>query len=117
MYAWVQYPTGKVIEARCYWVLQLMLSTAQEYYTCWTRDWSFCKCIYTHECTIAILPIERPCDVEKGDFNKQASLVYHFGHTSPGPNIKLYNTVVSALVTMFKERCKVNPKSKEGIDT
>ena len=61
---------------------------------------------------IAILPIERPCDVESGEFNKQASLVYHFGHTSPGPNIKLYNTVVSALVSMFKKRCKVNQKSK-----
>lgn len=66
--------------------------------------------LYTN--VVAILPIERPCDVESGEFNKQASLVYHFGHTSPGPNIKLYNTVVSALVSMFKKRCKVNEKSK-----
>ena len=67
-----------------------------------------------NEMHVGILPIERPCDVETSDFNKQASLVYHFGHTSPEPNIKLYNTVVSALVTMFKDRCKVNPKSKNS---
>lgn len=68
--------------------------------------------MHIHTNNVAILPIERPCDVESGEFNKQASLVYHFGHTSPGPNIKLYNTVVSALVSMFKKRCKVNEKSK-----
>ena len=56
--------------------------------------------------------MERPCDVETGEFNKRASLIYHYGHSSPGPNIKLYNTVVSQLASMFKERCKVNPKSE-----
>ena len=44
--------------------------------------------------TMGILPVKRPMDIVEGEFSKQASLVYHFGHTSPSPNIKLYNTIV-----------------------
>ena len=51
-------------------------------------------------------------DIIEGEFSKQASLVYHFGHTSPSPNIKLYNTIVTAMAEKFRERCKVNPKSE-----
>ena len=40
------------------------------------------------------------------------SLVYFTCHTSPGDNIKLYNTVVSKLAEMCVERCKNNEKSK-----
>jgi len=42
--------------------------------------------------TMSALCIERPADVEEG-FSVQAPLVYHFGSTSPGTNIKLYNKV------------------------
>lgn len=62
--------------------------------------------------TMGILPVERPMDITEGEFSKQASLVYHFGHTSPSPNIKLYNTIVTAIADKFKERCNVNPKTK-----
>lgn len=42
--------------------------------------------------TVSALCIERPADVEEG-FSVQAPLVYHFGSTTPGTNIKLYNKV------------------------
>ena len=61
---------------------------------------------------MGILPIERPCDIETGEFNKKASLVYHYGYSSPGPNLKLYKTVVTAMAKIFEERCKVSPASK-----
>ena len=64
---------------------------------------------------MGLLPIERPCEVESGEFAKRASLVYHYGHSSPAPNIKLYNTVVSAMVDMFKKRCEAIPKGKNLI--
>ena len=61
---------------------------------------------------MGLLPIERPCEVESGEFTKRASLVFHYGHNSPGPNIKLYNTVVTAMADMFKKRCESIPKGK-----
>lgn len=42
--------------------------------------------------TMSALYIERPADVEEG-FSVQAPLVFHFGSTTPGTNIKLYNKV------------------------
>lgn len=62
--------------------------------------------------SMAVLPIDRPCDIETGEFSKRASLVYHYGHSSPGANLKLYNTVVTELASMFKERCAANPQSE-----
>ena len=59
-----------------------------------------------------ILPVERPMDIVEGEFSKQASLVYHFGHSSPSPNIKLYNSIVTAMADKFRERCAVNAKSE-----
>ena len=41
-------------------------------------------------------------------------MVFHYGHSSPGPNLKLYNAVVSAINDKFKERCSINPKSKSN---
>ncbi len=61
---------------------------------------------------MAILPVVRPCDLETGEFSKKACLVYHYGHSSPGPNLKLYKTIVSELASMFKERCQANSQSK-----
>lgn len=46
--------------------------------------------------TVSALCIERPADVEEG-FSVQAPLVYHFGSTTPGTNIKLYNKVKKML--------------------
>lgn len=43
--------------------------------------------------TMSALYIERPADVEEG-FSVQAPLVFHFGSTTPGTNIKLYNKVM-----------------------
>ena len=51
-------------------------------------------------------------DIVEGEFSKQASLVYHFGHSSPSPNIKLYNSIVTAMADKFRERCAVNAKSE-----
>lgn len=45
---------------------------------------------------MSALCIERPADVEEG-FSVQAPLVFHFGSTTPGTNIKLYNKVIKYL--------------------
>lgn len=50
--------------------------------------------------TVSALCIERPADVEEG-FSVQAPLVYHFGSTTPGTNIKLYNKVRKERFWMF----------------
>lgn len=50
--------------------------------------------------TVSALCIERPADVEEG-FSVQAPLVYHFGSTTPGTNIKLYNKVRKARFWTF----------------
>lgn len=60
---------------------------------------------------IGILPIERPSDVDEQEFSKLAALVYHYGHSSPGPNIKLYHQLISKLAELFHERCSVSTKS------
>ncbi|PKK17427.1 cleavage and polyadenylation factor I subunit 1 [Columba livia] len=56
------------------------------------------------------LYIERPADVEEG-FSLQAPLVYHFGSTTPGTNIKLYNKITSRLADVFNQRCEVNRRA------
>lgn len=48
--------------------------------------------------TMSALYIERPADVEEG-FSVQAPLVFHFGSTTPGTNIKLYNKVRTHICT------------------
>uniref|UniRef100_UPI00358F4597 polyribonucleotide 5'-hydroxyl-kinase Clp1-like n=1 Tax=Myxine glutinosa TaxID=7769 RepID=UPI00358F4597 len=60
--------------------------------------------------TLAMLSVERPADVEEG-FSLQAPLVYHFGSTTPGSNIKLYNKVVSRLADVFNRRCELNRRA------
>uniref|UniRef100_A0A3P8VDF7 Polyribonucleotide 5'-hydroxyl-kinase Clp1 n=1 Tax=Cynoglossus semilaevis TaxID=244447 RepID=A0A3P8VDF7_CYNSE len=57
--------------------------------------------------TVSALCIERPADVEEG-FSVQAPLVYHFGSTTPGTNIKLYNKLTSTLAEVFSQRCEVD---------
>ncbi|KAG8004014.1 Polyribonucleotide 5'-hydroxyl-kinase Clp1 [Nibea albiflora] len=63
--------------------------------------------------TVSALCIERPADVEEG-FSVQAPLVYHFGSTTPGTNIKLYNKLTSRLAEVFSQRCEVNRKASVG---
>lgn len=63
--------------------------------------------------TVSALCIERPADVEEG-FSVQAPLVYHFGSTTPGTNIKLYNKLTSCLAEVFSQRCEVNRKASVG---
>ncbi|KFM02760.1 Polyribonucleotide 5'-hydroxyl-kinase Clp1, partial [Aptenodytes forsteri] len=60
--------------------------------------------------TMGALYIERPADVEEG-FSLQAPLVYHFGSTTPGTNIKLYNKITSRLADVFNQRCEVNRRA------
>lgn len=60
--------------------------------------------------TMGALYIERPADVEEG-FSVQAPLVYHFGSTTPGTNIKLYNKLTSRLAEVFNQRCEVNHRA------
>ena len=61
---------------------------------------------------VGVIPIERLASIEEGEFSKQAALVFHFGHNSPGPNLKLYNLLVSNLAEKVWERWKVNAKSE-----
>nr|XP_055033873.1 polyribonucleotide 5'-hydroxyl-kinase Clp1 [Misgurnus anguillicaudatus]XP_055033874.1 polyribonucleotide 5'-hydroxyl-kinase Clp1 [Misgurnus anguillicaudatus] len=63
--------------------------------------------------TMSALCIERPADVEEG-FSVQAPLVFHFGSTTPGTNIKLYNKLTSCLAEVFSQRCEVNRKASVG---
>ncbi|MBN3299408.1 CLP1 kinase, partial [Amia calva] len=60
--------------------------------------------------TLGALGIERPADLEEG-FSVQAPLVYHFGSTSPGTNIKLYNKVRVSLAEVFSQRCEASRRS------
>ncbi|GBM69059.1 Protein CLP1 [Araneus ventricosus] len=62
--------------------------------------------------TIAALPVERVADVEEG-FSSTAPLVFHYGHTSPGSNIMLYNTLVSKLASIIDSRAsETNKKAR-----
>ncbi|KAH9642968.1 hypothetical protein HF086_013529 [Spodoptera exigua] len=53
--------------------------------------------------TIGALLVERPASIEEG-FSQQAPLVYHFGHSSPGENLELYNTIVDVILVLDNER-------------
>ena len=59
--------------------------------------------------TVSALCIERPADVEEG-FSVQAPLVYHFGSTTPGTNIKLYNKVRGKVLDHFSNKIVTNDK-------
>lgn len=62
--------------------------------------------------TVGALLVERPADVEQG-FALTAPLVYHFGATSPGANMKLYEILTAKLAEVFAMRCKTNSRSKK----
>ncbi|XP_071803579.1 polyribonucleotide 5'-hydroxyl-kinase Clp1-like [Asterias amurensis] len=60
--------------------------------------------------TIGALLIERPADVEEG-FSLAGPLVYHFGATTPGNNMKLYTLLLSNMAGVFNRRCMNNQKA------
>ncbi|PFX14840.1 Protein CLP1-like [Stylophora pistillata] len=74
--------------------------------------------------SMGALLIERPADIEEdkfitnsgfhgiSGFPLQAPLVYHYGHTSPGPNEKLYNKLSSKMAEVTKERFDKNKKAR-----
>lgn len=70
--------------------------------------------------SICVMPVERPSDVTDG-FDQRALSVYHFGHKSPGQNIKLYFLLIKKLGQMIKARMKnANPNTRSSgviIDT
>nr|KAF6324292.1 cleavage factor polyribonucleotide kinase subunit 1 [Myotis myotis] len=58
----------------------------------------------------ALEQMRRQAEKEEG-FSIQAPLVYHFGSTTPGTNIKLYNKITSRLADVFNQRCEVNRRA------
>ncbi|XP_038044313.1 polyribonucleotide 5'-hydroxyl-kinase Clp1-like [Patiria miniata] len=60
--------------------------------------------------TIGALLIERPADIEEG-FSLAGPLVYHFGATTPGANLKLYTLLVSSMAEVFNKRCMTNQRA------
>lgn len=59
--------------------------------------------------SIGAMLIERPASVE--GFSQQAPLVYHFGHTSPGANLPLFNLLTSKMAEIISERMQANKKA------
>lgn len=57
--------------------------------------------------TIAALTVERPADPVDG-FDTKVPLVYHFGHTSPNGNLKLYEVLISRIADVFNAKCDCN---------
>ncbi|XP_032897984.1 polyribonucleotide 5'-hydroxyl-kinase Clp1 [Amblyraja radiata] len=63
--------------------------------------------------TVGALCVERPASPE-GGFCLRAPLVYHFGSTTPGTNIKLYNRITTRLAEVFNQRCERNRRANAG---
>lgn len=61
--------------------------------------------------TIGALSVERPSDIEEGNFSLHAPLIYHFGHISPSINLNLYNSLVSRLAEVVQLRGDTNRKA------
>ena len=49
-------------------------------------------------------------------FSLEAPLVYHFGHTSPGPNEKLYNALTSKIADVMYQRFENNSKGVYNLE-
>nr|CAB3231681.1 polyribonucleotide 5'-hydroxyl-kinase Clp1 [Phallusia mammillata] len=63
--------------------------------------------------TVGALTVERPADPVDG-FDLKVPLVYHFGHTSPNGNIKLYEVLISRLADVFNAKCDFNKQVKHS---
>ena len=53
--------------------------------------------------TIGGLMVERPADPVEG-FDMKAPIVYHFGHTSPNVNYKLYITLIKRIQVIITKQ-------------
>lgn len=60
--------------------------------------------------TIGGLMVERPADPVEG-FDMKAPIVYHFGHTSPNVNYKLYITLIKRIQDIFNNKGFYNTKA------
>lgn len=58
--------------------------------------------------TMAAIAVERHADPVSG-FDSKYPLVYHFGHTSPNGNLKLYQVLISRIADVFNAKCECNP--------
>ncbi len=61
--------------------------------------------------TLGSLLVERPTSIEEG-YSQNAPLVYHYGHKTPGFNSPLYNTLVSRMADVVRERLTANRKAE-----
>ena len=59
--------------------------------------------------TMGIAPVEAPADPVEGFTNLQP-MIFHYGHTSPSPNVKLFNFVVNQLAQVYEKKCQMNDK-------
>ena len=60
--------------------------------------------------SVGALMVERPADPVEG-FDVKAPILYHFGHSQPNGNIKLYLTLINRLQDIFNTKCLYNPKA------
>lgn len=81
---------------------------------------TLCKLLLNYAVRSGRRPVFVDLDVGQGyigvpgsmGFPLQAPLVYHYGHTSPGPNEKLYNKLSSKMAEVTKERFDKNKKAR-----
>ena len=60
--------------------------------------------------SVGALMVERPADPVEG-FDVKAPILYHFGHTQPNGNVKLYLTLINRLQHIFNTKCLYNTKA------
>ncbi|XP_065919464.1 polyribonucleotide 5'-hydroxyl-kinase Clp1-like [Dysidea avara] len=63
--------------------------------------------------TMGITPIEGPADPVEGFSNIQP-MIFHYGHNSPSPNVKLFINIINRLAAVFEKKCEVNEKFRVG---
>lgn len=64
--------------------------------------------------TMGIVPIETPADPVEGFTNLQP-MIFHYGHTSPSPNVKLFTAIVSQLAQVYEKKCQTNNKCESSM--
>ena len=59
--------------------------------------------------TMGITTIEGPADPVEG-FNNFQPMIFHYGHNSPSPNVKLFISIINRLAAVFEKKCEMNDK-------
>jgi len=59
--------------------------------------------------SIGALMVERPADPVEG-FDMKAPIVYHYGHTTPNANFKLYSALITRIQDLYNNKCHYNQK-------